>query len=128
MRVPDPLTDPDVQLRDRSNPAVAQALDALLALQVRGFARLGTALRLYVRCLEADTTPVDALVLRLVTARLAALDRADARRAAYLADPPEDAPDRVRAPAWLVGELVVLTLLGALAGWLRKRYRAGTST
>ena len=122
VRLPDDDHNMVPWMRDLADSATRASLDAMLALQAKGFPRIGTALRAYMGCLRDDTRTAPEIMRSLLDRQLPALAAAEARRAAYLADPPEDAADSIRSPGWLLGEVGALALVfAAILAWRRRR-------
>ncbi|HIN86763.1 MAG TPA: hypothetical protein EYN06_09805 [Myxococcales bacterium] len=108
-------------------------LESLYVLQATAFLRVVTALRRYDRELARYLTEnkaagaIPQILNRFAVARLDMLDGAEQRRAKYLENPPQQSAATLKAPSWLIGELLVLLLLAAVIGWRRRRAQALTS-
>lgn len=110
-------------------------LGELLALQVRAFKRVGSAIARYDRemgrllATAADGDPgsqaraqlVQSTMARFLAARLDLLDGAEGRRAAWIDAPPSSGDDDRKEPFWPAMQVTFLVLLWAARRWWRQR-------
>lgn len=104
------------------------SLEELYALQGRAFLRVATALRRLDRELQAQASRADREAMvqevlgRFLAARLDLLDAAEARRAAWVSNPPKVSGDAgVRSIGWPLGQVGVIALAYGFFWWRRRR-------
>lgn len=125
----DKVEDPDSAILPE-NERDPEAYGRLFELQVKGFRRAGTAMRVWLEMFSRTAAIQDPALRatlwnevadRMIRRQISQTLAVEARREDYRQNPPPAATGPVRAPVILAGEIVVLVGVALLVRWWLKR-------